>query len=39
MTPQARPAELSLAFRQDQRSPAVLAFVKHIKAMAKKTRV
>jgi DNA-binding transcriptional LysR family regulator len=39
LTPQARPAELSLAFRQDERSPAVLAFVKHIKAMAKKTRI
>lgn len=38
LTPQARPAELSVAFRQDERSPAVLAFVDHIKAMAKKTR-
>ncbi len=39
LTPQARPAELSLAFRHDERAPAVVAFIKHIKAMAKKARV
>jgi DNA-binding transcriptional LysR family regulator len=39
LTPQARPAELSVAFRQDERSPAVLAFIKRVKAMAKKIRV
>ena len=38
LTPQARPAELSAAFRQEERSPAVMAFIEHLKAKVRKTR-
>ncbi|MGZ3235559.1 MAG: LysR substrate-binding domain-containing protein [Croceibacterium sp.] len=38
LTPQARPAELSAAFRQEERSPAVMAFIEHLKAKVRKIR-
>jgi DNA-binding transcriptional LysR family regulator len=38
LTPQARPAELSAAFRQDERSPAVVAFIEHLKTKVMKIR-
>ena len=38
LTPQARPAELSAAFRQEERSPAIMAFIEHLKAKVRKIR-
>jgi len=39
LTPQTRPAELSAAFRQDERSPAVRAFIEHLKMAVRSSPV